>query len=248
MNRQKAARSGCTGLSGGAPDSVWCARLALVKRPLSGLRRRCTTKIHRAVLCAPDCPVSQQSARPTVGRVIRARRVAELTDRRGTGLSGVHRTVSGAPTALNLQRSALPKKERNPHRIVSGGAPDCLVRQATEGKNCLPGMLSTAPSCLGARKGTPRRMEEYTKHPLSIVDHSHFILAHLFDILSDLSSVLVRTLRYCVELKSWSFVCVFAVVLSVSPPSLTLVLHFDSYCKGEMLQVVEIPRKRERVK
>jgi hypothetical protein len=45
-------------------------------------------------------------------------------------------------------------------------------------------------------------MEEYTKHSLSIVDHSHFILAHLFDILSDLSSVLVRTSKYCLELKS----------------------------------------------
>jgi hypothetical protein len=95
------------------------------------------------------------------------------------------------PTALNLQRSASPKKERNLHRTVSGGAPYCPVRQATEGKNCLSGMLSTAPSCLGAIKGTPRRMKD-TKHPLSIVDHSHFILAHLFDILSDLSSVLVR--------------------------------------------------------
>jgi hypothetical protein len=67
----------------------------------------------------------------------------------------------------------------------------CPVRQATEAKNCLPGLLSTAPSCLGAIKGTPRRMEEDTKHPLSIVDHSHFVLAHLFDIPSDLSSVLV---------------------------------------------------------
>jgi hypothetical protein len=83
--------------------------------------------------------------------------------------------------------------ERNPHWTVSGGAPDCPMRQATEGKIFLPGMLSTAPSFLGAIKGTPRRMEEKTKHPLSIVDHSHFILAHLFDILSDLSSVLVRT-------------------------------------------------------
>jgi hypothetical protein len=98
------------------------------------------------------------------------------------------------------------------------------VHQATEGKNCLPGMLSTAPSCLGAIKGTPRRMEEHTKHSLSIVDHSHFIFAHLFDILSDLSSVLVRTSRY------------------------SLVLHIDSYCKGERLQVVEIPRKREKSK
>ena len=36
------------------------------------------------------------------------------------------------------------------HRTLSGGAPDCPVRQATEGKNCLPRLLSTAPSCLGA--------------------------------------------------------------------------------------------------
>jgi hypothetical protein len=156
--------------------------------------------------------------------------------------------VSGAPTAPKRQRSASLKKERNPHQTVSGGAPDCPVRQATEGKNCLLEMLLTAPSCLGAIKGTPRRMEEYTKQPLSIVDHSHFILPHLFDILSDLSSVLVRTSRYCLELKSWSCVCVFVVDLSVLLPSLTLVLHIDSYCKGERLQVVEIPRKREKSK
>jgi hypothetical protein len=106
----------------------------------------------------------------------------------------VYRTVSGAPIAPKRQRSASPKKERNPHRTVSGGAPDCPVRQATEGKNCLLEMLSMAPSYLGAIKGTPRSMEKHTKQPLSIVDHSHFILAHLFDILSDLSFVLVRTL------------------------------------------------------
>src|SRR5699024_5673128 len=117
-------------------------------------------------------PVSQLSARPTVGRVIRARRVAEPTVRR------VHQTVSGAPTTLNLQRSASPKKERNPHRTVSGGAPDCPVRQATEGKKCLRGMLSMAPSCHGAIKGTPRRMEEYIKHSLSIPKHPGFNSAH----------------------------------------------------------------------
>jgi hypothetical protein len=78
----------------------------------------------------------------------------------GTGLSGVHRTVSSAPTAPRRQRSASPNKERDSHRTVSGGALDCPVRQATEGKNCLPGLLSTAPSCLGAIKGTARRIEE----------------------------------------------------------------------------------------
>jgi hypothetical protein len=92
----------------------------------------------------------------------------------------VHRTVSGAPTAPRRQRSASPEKERNPHRTVSGGAPDCPVRQATEGKNCLPGMLSTAPSCLGAIKGTPRRMEENTKHTQSNPKHQDFDSTHLF--------------------------------------------------------------------
>jgi hypothetical protein len=91
----------------------------------------------------------------------------------------VHRTVSGAPTDLNLQRSTSPKKERNPHRTVSGGAPDCPVRQATEGKNCLPGMLSTTPSCLGAIIETPRRMKEDTKHSLSIPKHQDSNSAHL---------------------------------------------------------------------
>jgi hypothetical protein len=62
---------------------------------------------------------------------------------------------------------------------VSGGASDCPVRQTTEGKNCLPGMLSTAPSCLGAIKGTPRRMEENNKHSLSILKHQDFDSAHL---------------------------------------------------------------------
>jgi hypothetical protein len=100
---------------------------------------------------SPDCPVSQRSTEPTVGCAIRARHVAaEPTVGRG------HRTVRCAPDT--------PNKEGNPHWTVSGGAPDCPVRQATEGKNCLPGMHSTAPSCLGAIKGTPRRMEEYTKH------------------------------------------------------------------------------------
>jgi hypothetical protein len=170
----KTVQSGSTGLSSGAPDSVRSARLALVKRPLSGIHRWHTAKIHRTVRCAPDCPMSQRS-------VAQSTRVAWPGQRSegGTGLSGVHRTVSGAPTAPNRQRSAAPKQKRNPHRTVSGGAPDCPVRQSTEGKNCLPRMVSTTPSCLGAIKGTPRHMEENTKHSLSIPKHQGSNYAHL---------------------------------------------------------------------
>jgi hypothetical protein len=46
---QKAARSGCTRLSGGAPDSVRCTRLASVNWLLSGFRRWCTAINHRTV-------------------------------------------------------------------------------------------------------------------------------------------------------------------------------------------------------
>jgi hypothetical protein len=125
------------------------------------------------------------SGEPTVGRANgRPRDPRETRGRSqrsggGTGLSGVHRTVFGAPTAPKRQQSASPKKERDPHRTVSGGAPDCLVHQSTEGKNCLPGMHSTAPSCLGAIKGTPRRMEEYIKHSQSIPKHQDLDSAHL---------------------------------------------------------------------
>jgi hypothetical protein len=169
---QKTAQSGCTGLSGGAPDSVRCARLAAVNWLLSGFRRRRTTINHRTVRWCTGL-----SGEPTVGPANGRPRNPRATRGRANGQKG-HRTVSGAPTALKLQRSASPKKERNPHRTVSGGAPDCPVRQATEGKNCLPGMLSTTPSCLGAIKGTPRRMEEYTKHSLSIPKHQDSNSAH----------------------------------------------------------------------
>jgi hypothetical protein len=73
-------------------------------------------------------------------------------------------------------------------QCLSGGTPDCPVRHPTEGKNCLPGLLSTAPSFLRAIKGTPRRMEEKTKHSLIISKHQDFILAHLILCDSDLSS------------------------------------------------------------
>jgi len=147
---------------------------------------------------SPDCPVSQ---RPPAQRSV-AQFAGDAWPAPTIGWG--HRTVRCAPDSVrcaNQPEDPTVGCARNGRRSapdneqwMSGGAPDCPVRHPTKGKNCLPRMPPTAPSCLGAIKGTPRRMEEYTKQPLSIVDHSHFILAHLFDILSDLSSVLVRTL------------------------------------------------------
>ena len=107
----------------------------------------------------------------TVGRAIRGRRVAAPTVGRG------HRTVRCAPDSVQCANGSesptvgFAKEEKK-------SAPDYPVRQATEGKNCLLGMLSTAPSCLGAIKGTPRRMEEYTKHYLNIPKHQDFNSTH----------------------------------------------------------------------
>jgi hypothetical protein len=112
---QDSAQSGCTGLSGGAPDSV---RLAWANWPLSGNRRRRTAIIHRTIRCATDCPVSQRSAGPTVGRAICAGHVAEPTARRG------HRTCPVRQRLSVCQRSASPFKEINLHRTVR-----CATRQ-----------------------------------------------------------------------------------------------------------------------
>jgi hypothetical protein len=137
-----------------------------------------------------DCPVcTGLSGEPTVGRANGQLRDPRETRGRANGREGAPDCpvcTGQCPVRQRLQGcqwSASPNKEGNLHRTVSGGAPYCPVRQATEGKICLPGLLSTAPSCLGAIKGTPRRMEENTKHSLSTLDHSHSILAHLFDIL-----------------------------------------------------------------
>jgi hypothetical protein len=71
---------------------------------------------------------------------------------------------------------------------LSDRAPNCPVRHSTEGKISLPRMPPTAPSCLGAIKGTPRRMEELPKHSLIIPKHPDSTPTHLILFASNLSS------------------------------------------------------------
>jgi hypothetical protein len=122
------------------------------------------------------------------------------------------------------------------------------VRHSTEGKDGLPSLPPTAPSCLGAIKRTPRRMEESTKHSLSILRLPDTASAHLIDCVSDLSFVrVVNSLCYVSSssLDLCACVCCGFVSCVCCSPSLTLCFLCDLYCKGERLQVVEIPRKRE---
>jgi hypothetical protein len=148
--------------------SVWvhrtvrCARLALVKRPLSGFRRRRTAKNHRTVRWCTGL-----SGELTVGRANGQPRNPHVTCGRANGLMG----APDCPVCTGLcpvrQRLQIVngRLRQNRKEICTG---QCPVHQTTEGKNCLPGLLSTAPSCLGPIKGTPRRMKENTKHSLII--------------------------------------------------------------------------------
>jgi hypothetical protein len=169
---------------------------------LSGKLWRCTTIIHRTLRwCtglsggALDCPVSQRS--PAQRSAMQSACVAWPAPTVGWG----HRTVWCAPdsvrcanqpeaTTVGCARNG--RKSRTGHeQWLSGGTPDCPVRHPTEGKISLPRMPPTAPSSLGAIKGTPMRMEELPKHTLSILSLPHSVSAHLIDFVSDLSSVLV---------------------------------------------------------
>jgi hypothetical protein len=174
-------------LRAGTPDCPVCTGQCPVRQTSAEQTSRSrvfspatSAKIHRTVRCAPDCPVSQRSAEPTVGRGICAQHVARPTVGRG------HRTVRCAPDCPvrqicnGRQRSTGLFKEINRAPDSVRCAPDCPVRPTTEGKDGLPDLFSTAPSCLGAIKGTPWRMEEYTKHSYNISKHQDIDLAHSF--------------------------------------------------------------------
>jgi hypothetical protein len=146
----------------------WCTGQCPVRQ--AGFRRTGRSREFLAVYDynSPDCPMSQRP--PAQRSAAQSTRDAWPAPTVGWG----HRTVSGAPTSPKLQRSAALGMEGNHAPNMNSG---CLVahrtvRCATRQKarlafqDCLN---STAPSCLGAIKGTPRRMEEKTQ---AFLDHS----------------------------------------------------------------------------
>jgi hypothetical protein len=112
---------------------------------------------------APDCPVSQRRPRQRSAAQSAGDTWPEPTVSWCTGLSGVHRTVSGEPRGPLLQWSAEPDMEGDRAPDLSGGAPDCPMRHPTEGKGCLPKGIPTAPRPLGSIKGIPRRLQQLQK-------------------------------------------------------------------------------------
>jgi hypothetical protein len=97
--------------------------------------------IHQTVRWCTGLSGEPTAPTPMVVRAINTRHMAAPTAG-STGLSGVHQTVSSAPSDPQEQRSTLPDLEGNraPDKLqwLSGGAPDCPVRHSTEGKDSLP--------------------------------------------------------------------------------------------------------------
>jgi hypothetical protein len=125
--------------------------------------------------------VSQRSAAQSAGNTWTAPTVSWCT-----GLSDVHQTVSSAPMGPEEQRPDAPDLEGD---RAPDSYSDCPVHHSTEGRNCLPRLSPTAPSCLGAIKGTPRRMEENTKLSRKILRFPDSDSTHLILCVSDLSSI-----------------------------------------------------------
>jgi hypothetical protein len=96
-----------------------------------------------------------------------------------TGQCPVCQTGSGELAALGKKLTAYDYNSPDcpvVHRTVR-----CAKRQ--KARIAFPDCSQRLLAALGAIKGTPRHMEEKTKHSLSTLDHSHSIIAHLFDIL-----------------------------------------------------------------
>jgi hypothetical protein len=100
----------------------------------------------------------------------------------------------------------------------------CLVRPRTKGNYGLPNGAPTAPSCLRARKGTPRRMEQNTKHLLNILRRRDFAFTHLVHCDKDSSSFLSCNFVVLLSCPRSCLVCMLVLQLS-----LLCVLLFPPY-------------------
>jgi hypothetical protein len=121
---------------------------------------------------------------PTVGSAISERRVARANGHKAAPNCPVcHRTVRCAKGVMAAM-VGFARKGRRSHTV------HCPVRPRTEGNYCLPNEAPTVPSCLGAIKGTPRCMEQYTKHLLNILKCRDLAFTHLIHCDRDSSTFL----------------------------------------------------------
>jgi hypothetical protein len=150
----------CTGLSGES---------SMTNSSVSGIEEGDVAKIHRTFRWCTGL-----SGEPTVASANGQPRNLRATHgllQQSTGASDSVRCANGSGGATigcarYGRRSCIGHEQ-----WLSCGARDCPVHHSTEGRNCLPRFSPTAPSCLGAIKGTPRRMEKNTKLTRNILRH-----------------------------------------------------------------------------
>jgi hypothetical protein len=160
--------SGCTGLSGGAPDSVRCARISLGELPALETRRRRTTINHWTVRWCTGLSGEPSTAKSSLsGSDQRRMAIIHRTVRWCTELSDepmvdyangrpcnprvMHGRANGQMGAPDSVRCANGSKSSTvgctslgrqsaPDMLqcLSGGAPNCPVRHLIEGKYFLP--------------------------------------------------------------------------------------------------------------
>jgi hypothetical protein len=128
-------------LSGWAPDtnSVRCARLPPANWPLSGNLQRCTTIIHRTVRWCTGLSGEPTAASATVGRAIRARRVAAANGRLGAPDCPVRQPARRSNGRLHQEW----KEIRTGHATVA-------VRWCTGLSGVPPDRRQELPSLLGS--------------------------------------------------------------------------------------------------
>jgi hypothetical protein len=128
-----------TGLSGGAPDSVRCARPASANWLLSGKLRWRTTIIHRTVRWCTGLSSEPTTVSATVGRQIRGRRVARSNGRQGAPDC----PVCQLPQICNGRLRQFRKEIRTRHATVT-------VRWCTGLSGAPPDRRQELPSLLGS--------------------------------------------------------------------------------------------------
>jgi hypothetical protein len=136
--------------------------------------------IHWNVWWCTGLSGEQTAPSPTVVRAISTRHVACSNGRLGAPDYPVCQPAPRSNGRMRLIWKAIA------HQTCYSG---CPVRHSIEGKDSLPCWSPTAPSCLGAIKGTPRRMEKNTKLSRNILRLPDFDSTYLILCVSDLSSI-----------------------------------------------------------
>jgi hypothetical protein len=173
----------------------WCRPASGEHATLGKVWRR-TAIIHRTVRWCTRLSSEPTVASATVDRAIRGRRVAHANGRQG---------APDCPMCTEQCPVRHPARRCNGHlrqnrKEIGTGPSTVTVRWRTglsgahpiEGKDGLLCWPPTAPSFLGAIKGTPRSMEESPKLSLIILRHQDSAPAHLLCCVRYLSSIRVE--------------------------------------------------------